>query len=56
MEPVGRMGEPMEVAEAVVWQCPDAASLVTSRAMPVDGGWIAGQGNLFITHVNHLDG
>jgi NAD(P)-dependent dehydrogenase (short-subunit alcohol dehydrogenase family) len=42
MEPVGRMGDPSEVAEAVVWLCSDAASFVTGHAMPVDGGWIAG--------------
>lgn len=42
MEPVGRMGEPSEVAEAVVWLCSDSASFVTGHAMPVDGGWIAG--------------
>ncbi|HEY6082661.1 MAG TPA: SDR family oxidoreductase, partial [Chitinophagaceae bacterium] len=41
MEPVGRFGEPAEVAEAVVWLCSDAASFVTGHAMPVDGGWIA---------------
>ncbi len=41
MEPIGRMGEPAEVAEAVVWLCSDAASFVTGHAMPVDGGWIA---------------
>ncbi|OQP63935.1 short-chain dehydrogenase [Niastella vici] len=42
MEPVGRMGDPEEVAEAVIWLCSDAASFVTGHAMPVDGGWIAG--------------
>jgi NAD(P)-dependent dehydrogenase (short-subunit alcohol dehydrogenase family) len=42
MEPVGRMGKPEEVAEAVVWLCSDAASFITGHAMPVDGGWIAG--------------
>jgi NAD(P)-dependent dehydrogenase (short-subunit alcohol dehydrogenase family) len=41
MEPMGRMGEPAEVAEAVVWLCSDAASFVTGHALPVDGGWIA---------------
>lgn len=41
MEPVGRMGNPEEVAEAVVWLCSDPASFVTGIAMPVDGGWIA---------------
>ena len=42
MEPVGRMGMPQEVAEAVIWLCSDAASFVTGHSMPVDGGWIAG--------------
>jgi NAD(P)-dependent dehydrogenase (short-subunit alcohol dehydrogenase family) len=42
MEPVGRMGQPEEVAEAVIWLCSDAASFVTGVIMPVDGGWIAG--------------
>ncbi len=41
MEPVGRMGTPEEVAEAVVWLCSDSASFVTGTALPVDGGWIA---------------
>lgn len=40
-EPVGRMGNPEEVAEAVVWLCSDAASFVTGHAMAVDGGLVA---------------
>jgi NAD(P)-dependent dehydrogenase (short-subunit alcohol dehydrogenase family) len=40
-EPVGRFGEPAEVAAAVVWLCSDAASFVTGVALPVDGGWVA---------------
>ncbi len=37
-EPVGRMGRPEEIAEAVVWLCSKAASFVTGHAMAVDGG------------------
>jgi NAD(P)-dependent dehydrogenase (short-subunit alcohol dehydrogenase family) len=40
-EPVGRMGRPEEIAEAVVWLCSGAASFVTGHAMAVDGGLTA---------------
>ncbi|WP_089718718.1 SDR family oxidoreductase [Candidatus Entotheonella palauensis] len=39
--PNGRIGEPEEVAETVVWLCSDAASLVTGHLMAVDGGLLA---------------
>jgi NAD(P)-dependent dehydrogenase (short-subunit alcohol dehydrogenase family) len=38
VEPVGRMGKPEEIAEAVVWLCSEAASFVTGLPMSVDGG------------------
>lgn len=41
MEPVGRMGKPEEIAEAIVWLCSDAASFVTGHPMVVDGGLVA---------------
>jgi NAD(P)-dependent dehydrogenase (short-subunit alcohol dehydrogenase family) len=37
--PVGRIGEPEEIAEAVLWLCSDAASFVTGSPLAVDGGW-----------------
>jgi NAD(P)-dependent dehydrogenase (short-subunit alcohol dehydrogenase family) len=40
-EPIGRYGEPEEVAEVVVWLCSDAASFVTGHALAVDGGYLA---------------
>jgi NAD(P)-dependent dehydrogenase (short-subunit alcohol dehydrogenase family) len=41
MQPIGRLGTPSEVAEAVVWLCSDAASFVTGHALAVDGGVLA---------------
>jgi NAD(P)-dependent dehydrogenase (short-subunit alcohol dehydrogenase family) len=39
--PLGRMGNPEEIAEMVVWLCSDRASYVTGAAYNVDGGWMA---------------
>ena len=41
MEPVGRFGQPVEIGEAVVWLCSEAASFVTGHPMTVDGGLVA---------------
>jgi NAD(P)-dependent dehydrogenase (short-subunit alcohol dehydrogenase family) len=41
MIPMGRLAEPEEMAEAVIWLCSDAASFVTGHIMPVDGGMTA---------------
>jgi NAD(P)-dependent dehydrogenase (short-subunit alcohol dehydrogenase family) len=40
-EPVGRMGQPEEIAEGVAWLLSDAASFVTGHPMVIDGGWVA---------------
>lgn len=40
-EPVGRMGKPEEIAEAVIWLCSDRASFVTGHSLVADGGWTA---------------
>jgi NAD(P)-dependent dehydrogenase (short-subunit alcohol dehydrogenase family) len=39
--PIGRIGEPGEIADAVVWLCSDRSSFVTGAAIPVDGGYTA---------------
>jgi NAD(P)-dependent dehydrogenase (short-subunit alcohol dehydrogenase family) len=41
LHPARRIGEPDEVAQAVVWLCSDAASFVTGHAMSIDGGFVA---------------
>ena len=40
LEPVGRFGQPEEIANAVIWLCSDQASFVTGHAMAVDGGFV----------------
>jgi NAD(P)-dependent dehydrogenase (short-subunit alcohol dehydrogenase family) len=41
MEPVGRIGESKEVAEAMLWLCSDDSSFVTGTGLVVDGGFLA---------------
>jgi NAD(P)-dependent dehydrogenase (short-subunit alcohol dehydrogenase family) len=38
--PVGRIGQPEEVAAAVVWLASPAASFVTGHTLVIDGGYL----------------
>jgi NAD(P)-dependent dehydrogenase (short-subunit alcohol dehydrogenase family) len=39
LEPVGRLGKPEEIAEAVLWMSSDLGAFVTGASISVDGGW-----------------
>jgi NAD(P)-dependent dehydrogenase (short-subunit alcohol dehydrogenase family) len=39
--PLGRIAEPEEVADAIVWLATDKSSYVTGIALPIDGGYTA---------------
>lgn len=39
--PMGRIGTPQEVVNAVLWLCSDASSFVTGQSLTVDGGYTA---------------
>jgi NAD(P)-dependent dehydrogenase (short-subunit alcohol dehydrogenase family) len=41
LHPMGRVGKPSEVANAVLWLSSDNASFVTGETLMVDGGYIA---------------
>jgi NAD(P)-dependent dehydrogenase (short-subunit alcohol dehydrogenase family) len=40
-EPVGRLGEPEEIASAALYLASDESSFVTGHILAVDGGWLA---------------
>ena len=39
--PLGRLVEPEEVAQAILFLASDAAAMITGHTLPVDGGWLA---------------
>ena len=41
MHPMGRIGEPREVAAAIAFLASDDASFITGAILPVDGGYLA---------------
>jgi NAD(P)-dependent dehydrogenase (short-subunit alcohol dehydrogenase family) len=41
--PIGRIGTPEEVAEAIIWLSSEKSSFVTGHSLVVDGGRISGE-------------
>jgi NAD(P)-dependent dehydrogenase (short-subunit alcohol dehydrogenase family) len=42
LHPLGRLGKPHEIADAVLWMCSDRASYMTGQSLSIDGGFLAG--------------
>jgi NAD(P)-dependent dehydrogenase (short-subunit alcohol dehydrogenase family) len=41
VHPIGRMGKPLEIANAVLFLASEEASFITGTSLAVDGGWLA---------------
>lgn len=42
MIPMGRLGQPEEIAQAILWLCANENSFMTGQALQLDGGFTAG--------------
>lgn len=42
MIPMGRLGQPEEIAQAILWLCSDENAFFTGQALQLDGGMMAG--------------
>jgi NAD(P)-dependent dehydrogenase (short-subunit alcohol dehydrogenase family) len=40
MHPLGRIGQPEEIADGVVWLCSDKAAFITGHTLVIDGGYV----------------
>ncbi len=40
-QPINRLIEPSEQADAIAWLCSEHAAMVTGHMLPIDGGWTA---------------
>ena len=40
-QPIGRMGQPSEIAELALFLCSDAAGFITGTNVPIDGGFVS---------------
>jgi NAD(P)-dependent dehydrogenase (short-subunit alcohol dehydrogenase family) len=40
LHPLGRVGQPREIAEAIAWLASDGAAYITGAVIPIDGGYI----------------
>lgn len=39
-DPMGRIGRPEEVADAVLWLCSEKSSYINGQSLAIDGGWV----------------